>query len=98
MPYDRTRKADIVARIQEFCQGDESDEAYQKRIIDAFVSCIFVFDDGRKATFYNLFDNIQPAYVEMLDMLKGAEPIGNAKKVRILSGVVTRPRLERGTP
>ena len=81
-------KADIVTRIQEFCQGDESDEVYRKRIIDAFVSCIFVFDDGRKATFYNLFDSFQPSYVEMLDYLPEAESIDNAPKVRILGGVV----------
>ena len=62
------KKEDYVKWLSSFRGGDPLDEKYQKRIIDTFINAVYVFDD-KMVTYYNVKDEEQVGYDEMLDDL-----------------------------
>ena len=62
------KKEDYVKWLSSFRGGDPLDEKYQKRIIDTFINAVYVFDD-KLVTYYNVKDEEQVGYEEMLDDL-----------------------------
>ena len=66
------KKEDYVKWLSSFRGGDPLDEKYQKRIIDTFINAVYVFDD-KLVTYYNVKDEEQVGYEEMLDDLTEEE-------------------------
>ena len=66
------KKEDCVKWLSSFRGGDPLDEKYQKRIIDTFINAVYVFDD-KLVTYYNVKDEEQITYDEMLDDLTEEE-------------------------
>lgn len=67
---NRYTQEQIVAWLKVFMRGDMMDVEFQKRIIDVFVNCIYVYDD-KIVIYYNVKDDAslhkQVSYIEMLD-------------------------------
>ena len=66
------KKEDYEKWLSSFRGGDPLDEKYQKRIIDTFINAVYVFDD-KLVTYYNVKDEEQVGYEEMLDDLTEGE-------------------------
>jgi hypothetical protein len=66
------KKEDYIKWLSSFRGGDPLDEKYQKRIIDTFINAVYVFDD-KVVTYYNVKDEEQIGYEEMLDDLNEEE-------------------------
>lgn len=66
------KKEDCIKWLSSFRGGDPLDEKYQKRIIDTFINAIYVFDD-KLVTYYNVKDEEQVTYDDMLDDLTEEE-------------------------
>ena len=66
------KKEDYVKWLSSFRGGDPLDEKYQKQIIDTFVNAVYVFDD-KLVTYYNVKDEEQVGFEEMLDDLTEEE-------------------------
>ena len=65
-------KQQYIAWLSSFRGGDPLDEVYQKKIIDAFVNAVYVFDD-KLVTYYNIKTAEQVTHTEMLDDLTAEE-------------------------
>ena len=77
-------KEDIIKWLKLFTQGQRPDEKYYKRLIEYFISCVYVYDD-KIALFFNLFGD------KTLSLSEVEEHIQNTKtntKVHILNGTL----------
>ncbi len=45
-------KRDLIVALQQFCSGDTMDSKFQRRIIDAAVNCVYLYDD-KVVIYYN---------------------------------------------
>lgn len=62
-------KDEIVAWLKSYCNGDFTDVDFQRRIIDAFVNSIFLYDD-KIVIYYNIKQSKQVSYIDMLSDLE----------------------------
>ena len=60
----RLTEDQVMAWLKQFTNGDPSDEAYRRRIIDTFINSIFVYDD-RVVIFYNIRGGKQISYIDV---------------------------------
>ena len=65
-------KAQVIAWIKTFCNGDPMDEAFRKRITEVFINAVYVYDD-KVVIYYNLKDSKQISYIEMCEDLDETE-------------------------
>ena len=59
----RYTKKQIVEWLKTFCNGDNLDVNFQKRIIDVLVNSVYVYDD-KIVIYYNVKDGKQISYIE----------------------------------
>ncbi|MBR3922035.1 MAG: recombinase family protein [Kiritimatiellae bacterium] len=64
----RFTEAEVRAWLREVCKGDPDDPAFRRRIIDIFVSSVYLYDD-RFVVFYNMRDGKQVAYTDLISTL-----------------------------
>ena len=57
---------EVTLWLQQFCSGDPLEEEYRKRIIDAFINSVYVYDD-KIVIFFNVKGGKQVSYMEMLE-------------------------------
>lgn len=60
------KKAEVVAWLKSFCNGDPLDEEYQYKIISTFVDKVYLYDD-KVIIFYNISGGKQISYVDAID-------------------------------
>lgn len=58
--------------LKKFTNGDPTDPEFQRKIIDAFVNSVYVFDD-KIVIYYNIKGGKQVSYMEMCDDLEESE-------------------------
>lgn len=71
-------KQDIIDLLKVYVDGDINDSIYQKRLIDKFINCVYVFDDDF-TIYFNLFEKIpKHSFEEVLqDLVKHGVLISN---------------------
>lgn len=87
-------EGDILAWLKLFCNGDMMDDDFRRRIIDTFISSVYVYDD-KFVIYYNLKDGNQVSYIENCEVLDEHDNTGSTA-VRI-SNVTPHQRNERST-
>ena len=70
----RLTEKEILKFFKQFCNGDLLDVNYQRRIIDMFVSAVYLYDD-KMAIYYNLPGGGTVSYIEMCDDMEGLTPL-----------------------
>jgi site-specific DNA recombinase len=61
----KLKAPEVEAYLRQFCKGDPLDEAFQRRIIDAFINAIYLYDD-KIIMYFNVKGGEQVSYMEML--------------------------------
>ncbi|MCL2356593.1 MAG: recombinase family protein [Defluviitaleaceae bacterium] len=69
----RFTKEQIAAWIKNFCRGDELDADFQRRIIDLFINCVYVYDN-KIVLYYNVEGGKQVSYIEPCSGADGLAP------------------------
>lgn len=59
-------KDDVIAWLKTFCTGDILSTEFQKKIINALVNAVYLFDN-KVVIYYNVKDGKQVSYIEMLE-------------------------------
>ncbi len=72
----RYTKEQIIVWLKTFCNGDNLDLDFQKRIIDVLVNSVYVYDD-KIVIYYNVKGGKQVSYIEMCDNIDGLEENGD---------------------
>jgi len=76
----KIKAEDVAAWLKEFCKGDLFDDAFRRRIIDALVNSVYLYDD-KVVIYYNVKDSKQVSYIEMqeetVDILDGESGSGS---------------------
>jgi DNA invertase Pin-like site-specific DNA recombinase len=86
-------KKDILAWLNIFTRGDILSPEYQRRIIDVFISSVYLFDD-KIVIYYNLDGGSQVSYLEMLQNIENfdnddcRDVASDGKRVRISSALL----------
>lgn len=82
----RYTKQQIAAWLKTFCNGDNLNPEFQRRIIDVLVNSVYVYDD-KIVIYYNVKGGKQVSYMEMCGNIEGSKSEGlngdNAGAVRI---------------
>ncbi len=82
-------KESIIAWIEQFRYGDKDSIEYQKRVIDSFVNCVYVFDDKLVLTF-NFHGGTQTITLQEIESAYGSDLAGlappNKEKPELLFG------------
>lgn len=68
----RYTKEQIAAWLKTFCNGDNLNPEFQRRIIDVLVNSVYVYDD-KIVIYYNVKGGKQVSYMEMCDNIKESE-------------------------
>ena len=88
----RLSKDQVIAWIKLFTKGDPMDMAFREKIIEAFVSSVYAFDD-KFVIYFNVKDGKLVSYVEVLEDLEDIEnwdsPIDNMKSPDIKCSYLT---------
>lgn len=66
----RYTKEQIAEWLKTFCNGDKLDVDFQKRIIDALVNSVYVYDD-KIVIYYNVKDGKQISYIDACNDISG---------------------------
>lgn len=66
-------ESEVRAWLHTFTRGDPSDEAFRRRIIDAFINSIYMYDD-RIIIFYNIRGGKQVSYIDLASSDVAPEP------------------------
>lgn len=79
-------KEDISNYLRLFIKGDELDSEYQRRIINALVDAVYLYDD-KVVTYYDLFNEKQVSFIDLAEDIAEIEEIGEVfdNEVRILN-------------
>lgn len=98
----RYTKEQITAWLKMFCNGDNLDIDFQKRIIDVLVNSVYVYDD-KIVIYYNVKDGKQISYIEACGNIPNNETdFEGINGVRISDNTAchifckNRPRQSRG--
>ena len=54
---------DVKQYLQKLCDGDPSDPAVQKQVLDTFINCVYVWDD-KIVVYFNVSDGGQIEYAK----------------------------------
>ena len=68
----KLNKSDVVSFLRQFCKGDPLDVSFQRRIINAFVNAIYIYDD-KIILYYNVKDGKQVSHIDMLSDFDGPD-------------------------
>lgn len=60
----RFTESEVQAWLRSFCTGDLSDDEFRRNIIDAFINCIYFYDD-RIIVFYNIKGGKQVSHTDL---------------------------------
>lgn len=60
----RYTREEVIAWLKTFCQGDPLDPVFRRRIIDAFINSIYLYDD-KVVIFYNIHGGEQISFIEL---------------------------------
>lgn len=82
---------EVAAFLRQFCKGDPLDEDFRRRIIDAFINAIYLYDD-KLVMYFNVKGGEQVSYMEMLSDTE--EPGGESSSFA-LNGSPNNFKLER---
>lgn len=106
----RLTESEVRAWLREFCTGDLFDPEFRRNIIDAFINCIYLYDD-RVIIFYNIKGGKQVSYIDLentlnedspgadfSDMIAIAPPKPLAICKRFFAAVHSHDRLKDKTP
>ena len=106
----RLTESEVRAWLREFCTGDLFDPEFRRNIIDAFINCIYLYDD-RVIIFYNIKGGKQVSYIDLentlnedspgadfSDMIANAPPKPLAICKRFFVAVHSHDRLKDKTP
>lgn len=106
----RLTESEVRAWLREFCTGDLFDPEFRRNIIDAFINCIYLYDD-RVIIFYNIKGGKQVSYIDLentlnedspgadfSDMIAIAPPKPLAICKRFFAAVYSHDRLKDKTP
>ncbi|MEG1875673.1 MAG: recombinase family protein [Angelakisella sp.] len=58
----RYTKDDILLWLEQFCKGDPMDPDFQRRIINVFVNCVYLYDD-KIVVYYNIKGGRQVSFI-----------------------------------
>ena len=84
-------EAEVRAWLKQFTIGDPTDESFRRRIIDVFISSIYLYDD-RVLIFYNIKGGKQVSYIDIINSSDlPAESEGSDLKA---DGVLSAPKSE----
>lgn len=106
----RLTENEVRAWLKKFCTGDLFDPEFRRNIIDAFINCIYLYDD-RVIIFYNIKGGKQVSYIDLentlnedspgadfSDMIANAPPKPLAICKRFFVAVYSHDRLKDKTP
>ena len=106
----RLTESEVRAWLKKFCTGDLFDPEFRRNIIDAFINCIYLYDD-RVIIFYNIKGGKQVSYIDLentlnedspgadfSDMIANAPPKPLAICKRFFVAVYSHDRLKDKTP
>lgn len=106
----RLTENEVRAWLKKFCTGDLFDPEFRRNIIDAFINCIYLYDD-RVIIFYNIKGGKQVSYIDLentlnedspgadfSDMIANAPPKPLAICKRFFVAVHSHVRLKDKTP
>lgn len=57
---------EVIKFLEGFCKGDLMDSNFRRKIFDAFVNAVYLFDD-KVVIYYNVKNSKQVSYIEMLE-------------------------------
>ena len=83
---------EVAAFLRQFCAGDPLDEDFRRRIIDAFINSIYLYDD-KLVMYFNVKGGEQVSYMEMLSDTE--EPGADESSSFALNGSPNNFKLER---
>ena len=69
----RLTESEVRAWLKKFCTGDLFDPEFRRNIIDAFINCIYLYDD-RVIIFYNIKGGKQISYIDLENTLNEDSP------------------------
>ena len=69
----RLTENEVRAWLKKFCTGDLFDPEFRRNIIDAFINCIYLYDD-RVIIFYNIKGGKQVSYIDLENTLNEDSP------------------------
>lgn len=76
----RVTERDVEVYLRSFQKGDLLDEEFRRRIINTFVSCVYLFDD-KVVIYYNVKGMKQVSYIDMLadieELSENGDPCGS---------------------
>ena len=78
---------EVTAWLRQFCKGDALDMDVRRRIIDTFISAVYLYDD-KVIIYYNIKDGQQVSYIEAIgapNELENLQPVPEKGK-KITSG------------
>lgn len=58
-------ESEVLAWLKQFCNGDPLDPDFRKRIIDVFISSVYLYDN-RVIVFYNIKNGKQVSYIDLI--------------------------------
>lgn len=61
---------DVERWLKSFCNGDPTDEAFRRKIIDTLINAVYLYDD-KVVIYFNVKDGQQISYIEMLEDIEG---------------------------
>lgn len=61
----KLKASEVSAFLQQFCRGDPLNEDFRRRIINAFINAIYLYDD-KLVMYFNVKGGEQVSYMEML--------------------------------
>ena len=69
----RLTENEVRAWLRNFCTGDLFNPEFRRNIIDAFINCIYLYDD-RVIIFYNIKGGKQVSYIDLENTLNEDSP------------------------
>ena len=82
---------DVKAWLRHFCEGDELDLDFQRRIIDVLVNSVYLYDD-KIVIYFNVRDGKQISYMQMIEETGDCLDNDRGEDVRISRPMGHHPR------
>jgi DNA invertase Pin-like site-specific DNA recombinase/NADPH-dependent 7-cyano-7-deazaguanine reductase QueF len=70
----RLTEEQLLKYFKSYCRGEELDTDFQRRIIDTFINCVYVYDD-KMVIYYNVKGGKQVSYIEVSEEMEGLSPV-----------------------
>ena len=101
----RLTESEVISWLNTFRAGDPADPSFRRRLIDAFINCVYVYDD-RIIVFYNIRSSSpsplssNPSLLHSLQTKKDSssdnsdlESLGRGRRIRTLNKGFGDPRV-----